>query len=226
MLRLFTQSPTCWAAQPTASTSAAWRRGTWTWRSWKRSCRPSCLSSEQSTSSPPTATCWLMRSVPFRRYPPPLDACTLLDRRRLSTVAFFFPLQLKRGLLSTPPSDMLPTAEGGKANAWLRQKNAGIYVRPRLFSPYVEEAKVRSSSNTIQWSALAPVNHFVFEVAIIKESAGPTKKRIHSGITRRTVYSLDMPHYCSAYHFNRRLHHLDWNSIYAHLHIYPNNVWV
>lgn len=40
---------------------------------------------------------------------------------------------------------MLPTAEGGKANAWLRQKNAGIYVRPRLFSPYVEEAKVRVS---------------------------------------------------------------------------------
>lgn len=38
---------------------------------------------------------------------------------------------------------MLPTAEGGKANSWLRQKNAGIYVRPRLFSPYVEEAKVR-----------------------------------------------------------------------------------
>ncbi|XP_033892634.1 BTB/POZ domain-containing protein 7 [Acipenser ruthenus] len=48
---------------------------------------------------------------------------------------------MKRGLISTPPSDMLPTAEGGKANAWLRQKNAGIYVRPRLFSPYVEEAK-------------------------------------------------------------------------------------
>ncbi|XP_057714728.1 BTB/POZ domain-containing protein 7 isoform X2 [Corythoichthys intestinalis] len=49
---------------------------------------------------------------------------------------------LKRGLISTPPSDMLPTAEGGKANAWLRQKNAGIYVRPRLFTPYVEEAKL------------------------------------------------------------------------------------
>ncbi|XP_062413305.1 BTB/POZ domain-containing protein 7 isoform X2 [Pungitius pungitius] len=48
---------------------------------------------------------------------------------------------LKRGLISTPPSDMLPTAEGGKANVWLRQKNSGIYVRPRLFSPYVEEAK-------------------------------------------------------------------------------------
>lgn len=48
---------------------------------------------------------------------------------------------LKRGLISTPPLDMLPMAEGGKANAWLRQKNAGIYVRPRLFSPYVEEAK-------------------------------------------------------------------------------------
>lgn len=48
---------------------------------------------------------------------------------------------MKRGLISTPPSDMLPTTEGGKSNAWLRQKNAGIYVRPRLFSPYVE-AKV------------------------------------------------------------------------------------
>nr|XP_045757395.1 BTB/POZ domain-containing protein 7 isoform X1 [Mirounga angustirostris]XP_054369821.1 BTB/POZ domain-containing protein 7 isoform X1 [Mirounga angustirostris]XP_054369822.1 BTB/POZ domain-containing protein 7 isoform X1 [Mirounga angustirostris] len=48
---------------------------------------------------------------------------------------------MKRGLISTPPSDMLPTTEGGKSNAWLRQKNAGIYVRPRLFSPYVEEAK-------------------------------------------------------------------------------------
>nr|XP_048709217.1 BTB/POZ domain-containing protein 7 isoform X2 [Caretta caretta] len=48
---------------------------------------------------------------------------------------------MKRGLISTPPSDMLPTSEGGKSNAWLRQKSAGIYVRPRLFSPYVEEAK-------------------------------------------------------------------------------------
>ncbi|KFR12510.1 BTB/POZ domain-containing protein 7 [Opisthocomus hoazin] len=48
---------------------------------------------------------------------------------------------MKRGLISTPPSDMLPTSEGGKSNSWLRQKNAGIYVRPRLFSPYVEEAK-------------------------------------------------------------------------------------
>ncbi|KAL0969067.1 hypothetical protein UPYG_G00222250 [Umbra pygmaea] len=48
---------------------------------------------------------------------------------------------MKRGLISTPPSDMLPTTEGGKANSWLRQKSAGIYVRPRLFSPYVEEAK-------------------------------------------------------------------------------------
>ncbi|XP_017546360.1 BTB/POZ domain-containing protein 7-like isoform X1 [Pygocentrus nattereri] len=48
---------------------------------------------------------------------------------------------MKRGLISTPPSDMLPTAEGGKVNAWLRQRNTGIYVRPRLFSPYVEEAK-------------------------------------------------------------------------------------
>lgn len=73
----------------------------------------------------------------------------LADQCRLSNLVFL-PPQLKRGLLSTPPSDMLPTAEGGKANAWLRQKNAGIYVRPRLFSPYVEEAKVRCPSPSVQ----------------------------------------------------------------------------
>ncbi|XP_069772312.1 BTB/POZ domain-containing protein 7 isoform X2 [Narcine bancroftii] len=48
---------------------------------------------------------------------------------------------IKRGLISTPPSDMLPTAEGGKSYSWLRQKNSGMYVKPRLFAPYVEEAK-------------------------------------------------------------------------------------
>jgi hypothetical protein len=60
----------------------------------------------------------------------------------LTKVKTNFLFKMKRGLISTPPSDMLPTTEGGKSNAWLRQKNAGIYVRPRLFSPYVEEAKV------------------------------------------------------------------------------------
>lgn len=72
------------------------------------------------------------------------------DLRKLSSdilTPILYLVQLKRGLISTPPSDMLPTAEGGKANAWLRQKNAGIYVRPRLFSPYVEEAKVKVLHN-------------------------------------------------------------------------------
>ncbi|KAG2457718.1 BTBD7 protein, partial [Polypterus senegalus] len=67
---------------------------------------------------------------------------------------------MKRGLISTPPSDMLPTAEGGKSNAWLRQKSAGIYVRPRLFAPYVEEAKVSYSSPghfcQLRWSKRIP----------------------------------------------------------------------
>ncbi|XP_023657968.2 BTB/POZ domain-containing protein 7 [Paramormyrops kingsleyae] len=61
---------------------------------------------------------------------------------------------MKRGLISTPPSDMLPTAEGGKANAWLRQKSAGIYVRPRLFSPYVEEAKAVLDEMMVEQSDL------------------------------------------------------------------------
>ncbi|KAJ8269917.1 hypothetical protein GJAV_G00108250 [Gymnothorax javanicus] len=48
---------------------------------------------------------------------------------------------MKRGLVSTPPSDMLPPPEEGRANAWLRMKSPGIHPRPRLFSPYMEEAK-------------------------------------------------------------------------------------
>lgn len=75
----------------------------------------------------------------FRRYTN-ISHMTRLTRELMQIYHLFFP-QLKRGLISTPPLDMLPTAEGGKANDWLRQKNAGIYVRPRLFSPYVEEAK-------------------------------------------------------------------------------------
>lgn len=69
---------------------------------------------------------------------------------------------------------MLPTAEGGKANAWLRQKNAGIYVRPRLFSPYVEEAKVKFIHI---WLMEFPDDAessgvFVSHIAIIKERRG------------------------------------------------------
>lgn len=83
----------------------------------------------------------LMRSVLFIF----TFAAACVSRHRdheISTDLYPVCSQLKRGLISTPPLDMLPTAEGGKANSWLRQKNAGIYVRPRLFSPYVEEAKV------------------------------------------------------------------------------------
>ncbi|XP_049684693.1 BTB/POZ domain-containing protein 7 isoform X3 [Accipiter gentilis] len=65
---------------------------------------------------------------------------------------------MKRGLISTPPSDMLPTSEGGKSNAWLRQKNAGIYVRPRLFSPYVEEAKTDKIDHQAQVSRTGQKN--------------------------------------------------------------------
>ncbi|XP_050406093.1 BTB/POZ domain-containing protein 7 [Patella vulgata] len=49
---------------------------------------------------------------------------------------------IKRGLVSTPPSHMLgddiPT---NRTCAWIRGRNNGIFVRPRLFTPYYEEAK-------------------------------------------------------------------------------------
>ena len=50
---------------------------------------------------------------------------------------------IKRGLVSTPPSHMIgDDSPGHKICAWVRGKNNGIYVRPRLFIPYYEEAKV------------------------------------------------------------------------------------
>uniref|UniRef100_A0A8B9BKI7 BTB/POZ domain-containing protein 7 n=1 Tax=Anser brachyrhynchus TaxID=132585 RepID=A0A8B9BKI7_9AVES len=78
---------------------------------------------------------------------------------------------MKRGLISTPPSDMLPTSEGGKSNAWLRQKNAGIYVRPRLFSPYVEEAKILMKFHRKQSSVLRETS------LVSSQFAGPAPRQ-------------------------------------------------
>lgn len=49
---------------------------------------------------------------------------------------------IKRGLVSTPPSHMIAD-EGGnqRVRAWIRAKNNGMYVKPRLFTPYYEETK-------------------------------------------------------------------------------------
>ncbi|XP_033736507.1 LOW QUALITY PROTEIN: BTB/POZ domain-containing protein 7-like [Pecten maximus] len=50
---------------------------------------------------------------------------------------------IKRGLVSTPPSHMLgDEATGGqRVCAWIRSKHNGMYMRPRIFTPYFEEAK-------------------------------------------------------------------------------------
>lgn len=50
---------------------------------------------------------------------------------------------IRRGLVSTPPSHMISDdgAPAHSASAWIPGKNSGIFVRPRLFTPYYEEAK-------------------------------------------------------------------------------------
>lgn len=48
---------------------------------------------------------------------------------------------VKRGLIPTPPSHMLSGDELAKLNPWVRGKGRRFYPRPRLFTPYVEEAK-------------------------------------------------------------------------------------
>lgn len=50
---------------------------------------------------------------------------------------------IKRGLVSTPPSHMINDEKNNQyASAWVRGKNNGVFIRPRLFTPYYEEAKV------------------------------------------------------------------------------------
>ncbi|XP_072181901.1 BTB/POZ domain-containing protein 7-like [Diadema setosum] len=48
---------------------------------------------------------------------------------------------VKRGLIPTPPSHMLSGDELARVNPWVRGKGRRHYPRPRLFTPYVEEAK-------------------------------------------------------------------------------------
>ena len=55
---------------------------------------------------------------------------------------------IKRGLVSKPPSHMIgdDLVPNFKVNAWVRGKNNGLFVKPRLFLPYWEEARVRISA--------------------------------------------------------------------------------
>ncbi|KAK2158567.1 hypothetical protein LSH36_167g04027, partial [Paralvinella palmiformis] len=49
---------------------------------------------------------------------------------------------IKRGLLSRPPSHMYADeASHSTARAWVRVRNSGMFVKPRFFTPYYEEAK-------------------------------------------------------------------------------------
>lgn len=49
---------------------------------------------------------------------------------------------IKRGLVSTPPSHMIgDDTTNYRLNAWIRSKNNGLFVKPRLFTPYAEEIK-------------------------------------------------------------------------------------
>lgn len=49
---------------------------------------------------------------------------------------------IRRGLVSTPPSHMIGgDRESLRANAWIRGGKNSLFVQPRLFMPYYEEAK-------------------------------------------------------------------------------------
>ncbi|XP_070578490.1 BTB/POZ domain-containing protein 7-like [Ptychodera flava] len=49
---------------------------------------------------------------------------------------------IRKGLISTPPSHMFGSDDESLViNPWIRSKNNAMYIKPRLFQPYMEEAK-------------------------------------------------------------------------------------
>ncbi|XP_064624213.1 BTB/POZ domain-containing protein 7-like isoform X2 [Lineus longissimus] len=50
---------------------------------------------------------------------------------------------IKRGLISTPPSHMMGDEPGhqSRASAWIRGRNRGTFLKPRLFQPHYDETK-------------------------------------------------------------------------------------
>lgn len=61
---------------------------------------------------------------------------------------------IKRGLVSTPPSHMIGddsnNAVSYRISAWVRGKNNGLFVKPRLFTPYAEEVKAHMDDQALQ----------------------------------------------------------------------------
>ena len=82
---------------------------------------------------------------------------------------------IKRGLISTPPSHMIGDDNAGSSRmcAWIRSKNSGMFVKPRLFLPYYEETKVGKwqFACTILFSS-------IFERKQLDNSILPTGKKL------------------------------------------------
>ena len=50
---------------------------------------------------------------------------------------------VKWGLVSVPPSHMVGADVGvSAASAWVRTRNMALFIKPRLFMPFFDEAKV------------------------------------------------------------------------------------
>ena len=50
---------------------------------------------------------------------------------------------IKRGLISSPPLHMMgDECQSIPVSTWIRSRCHGTFIRPRLFTPYFEEAKV------------------------------------------------------------------------------------
>lgn len=91
---------------------------------------------------------------------------------------------IKRGLISRPPSHMIGD-EGFvvQSSSWIRGKNSGLFVRPRLFGPYYEDAKTVLEERLSQGQELE-----CGRVRTIQMSAIPD-----------TLYMVESSHYPSSY---------------------------
>ena len=98
----------------------------------------------------------------------------------------------KRGLISTLPPYMLgednlfPYSRG--ISCWLRGKSSGIFVRPRYFSPYVEEAKtilnsrLSKQNETISHRSSKSVSHIPDTLYMVNKNSNEKLKNKNFGI--------------------------------------------
>ena len=104
----------------------------------------SCIVKESFTVCTQIGITWIVEAY-VEAYKNAISDCEV--KKLIDVCVSNHVLQIKRGLISTPPSHMLgDDTPAHRIGAWTRVRNCGVFQKPRLFLPYYDEAKVSDAS--------------------------------------------------------------------------------